>query len=550
MDISERENPRVRLLVGLLAIAVVLVARPAFAGVACTALVAPPGTVIISATMSGANCIVKGSIATTSGTQTGSVLFAVGLPSPASWNGRFVFVGGGGYQGTLPSPTQLLPFGYAEAVTDTGHESPFHTSLDGSFALIEPGNIPNMAGVEDFAYRAVHLSTLAGQNLTNQYYAAPMFSYFDGCSTGGRQALVEAEKFPDDFNGIVAGDPAISDPIAGFNWNDLALLSDSTGDSWLPPAQIAVLDAAVTKACDASDGVVDGLIEDPRLCKFDPASIQCSTKLTSNCLTAAQVATVKKIYAGATTPDGTQLYPGYTASNPGGSDGWELWITGFAAPPDGFGVDNPYGVVPASFGAAPLQFSFQDQFMKFFVFDDPSYNSLTFDFADASQVALLNTVITNFNSNGEDTDLSPFFGAGGKLVMYHGWSDPALTPFVSVDYYTNVAKTLGGGFKHLQDNARLFMVPGMHHCSGGPGPYNFDPLTPLTGWVESGVAPDRIIGEVPAGPQAGRTFPLCPFPSLAVFQGGNVNDAANWVCKAHTNHRNSPGNSKKGHKNG
>ena len=551
MSISRKENPRVRPFIGLLAIAVVMVARPAFAGVACTSLVAPPGTVIISATLSGANCIVKGSIATTSGTQTGSVLFAVGLPPPASWNGRFVFVGGGGFQGSLPSPTALLPFGFAEAVTDTGHESFFGpaASLDGSFALL-PGNVPNMAGIEDFAYRAVHLSTLAGQNLTNQYYAAPMFSYFDGCSTGGRQALVEAQKFPNDFNGIVAGDPAISDPIAGFNWNDLALLSDSTGNSWLPPAQIAVLDAAVTSACDASDGVVDGLIEDPRLCNFDPASIQCSTKLTSNCLTAAQVATLKKIYAGATTPDGTQLYPGYSASNPGGNDGWELWITGFAPPPNGFGVDNPYGVVPASFGAAPLQFSFQDQFMKFFVFDDPSYNSLTFDFADPSQVALLNTVITTFNSNGEDTDLSPFFGAGGKLVMYHGWSDPALTPFVSVDYYTAVANTLGGGFKHLQDNARLFMVPGMHHCAGGPGPYNFDPLTPLTGWVESGVAPDRIIGEVPAGPQAGRTFPLCPFPSLAVFQGGNVNDAANWVCKAHTNHRFSPGESKKGHRNG
>jgi feruloyl esterase len=131
--------------------------------------------------------------------------------------------------------------------------------------------------------------------------------------------------------------------------------------------------------------------------------------------------------------------------------------------------------------------------------------------------------------------------------MYHGWSDPALTPFVSVDYYSAVAKTLGGGFKHLQNDARLFMVPGMHHCTGGPGPYNFDPLGPIIGWVEFGVAPDRIIGEVPAGTQAGRTFPLCPFPSLAVYQGGGVNDAANWVCMAHTNHRLSPGRSRKGH---
>ena len=215
----------------LLAVTVVPVAHPAFATPACTVAALQPffptatNTTITSAALSGTNCIVKGSIATTTSSQTGKVLFAVGLPAQASWNGRFVFVGGGGFQGSLPSPTALLPFGFAEAVTDTGHESIFGpaASLDGSFALLEPGNIPNMAAIEDFAYRAVHLSTVAGQSLTNQYYGSPMRSYFDGCSTGGRQALVEAQKFPGDFNGIVAGDPAIGDPITGFNWNDLAL---------------------------------------------------------------------------------------------------------------------------------------------------------------------------------------------------------------------------------------------------------------------------------------------------------------------------------------
>jgi feruloyl esterase len=318
------------------------------------------------------------------------------------------------------------------------------------------------------------------------------------------------------------------------------MLSDTSGDSWLPPAQIAVLDAAVTKACDGSDGVIDGLIEDPRLCKFDPASIQCTGGITTNCLTAPHVATVKKIYAGATAA-GTQLYPGYMVSDPGGVDGWILWITGYYTPI--FGSANPWGTVPTSFEFGPFQFSFQDQFMKYFVFQDPAYDSLTFDFSNPADVAQLNAVITQFGGNGENTDLSPFFGAGGKLVMYHGWSDPALTPLVSVDFYSAMAKTMGGGFKHLQDDARLFMVPGMHHCAGGPGPYAFDPLTPLIGWVEFGVAPDRIIGTVPS---SGRTFPLCPYPTLAVFQGGDVNDAADWVCKAHTNHRFSPGKSQKG----
>jgi feruloyl esterase len=304
----------------------------------------------------------------------------------------------------------------------------------------------------------------------------------------------------------------------------------SSSDAYLTNSAVATLDAAVTAACDGSDGVVDGLIEDPRLCNFDPASIECKHGATSNCLTAAQVATVKSIQAGARAGNGTQLYPGYSLSNPGGPDGWDLWITGFENPTIPPIDGEPWGEPPASLVTAPLQWSFQDQFLKYFVFNDPSYNSLGFNFKNGD-VATLQAVVTKYGGNGENTDLSPFFANGGKLIMYHGWSDPALTPFVSVDYYSGVAKTLGGGFPQLQNNARLFMVPGMHHCSGGPGPYNFDPLTPLIGWVETGAAPDRIIGEVPAGPQAGRTFPLCPFPSLAVYQGGRVDDAANWVCK-------------------
>jgi feruloyl esterase len=353
--------------------------------------VAPTDTTINSAVVvtlspTQSYCDVKGTIATMTGSQTGTVLFELVLPTP--WAGRFLFVGNGGFAGSIQGASELPLLaggGFAAAATDTGHESAFGplASLDGSFGLIGGmAGMPNQAAIEDFSYRAVHLSTVAGETLTNSYYGSAMYSYFDGCSTGGRQAMVEAQKFPDDYNGIIAGDPAINDPIAGFNWNDLALLSDTSGDSYLPPAKIALLDSAVLSACDGSDGVIDGLIEDPRLCKFDPASIQCKGADAPTCLTAPQVATVKEIYAGATTPGGTRLYPGYTSSDPGGADGWEAWITGNGALPPTFGGANPWGTVPTSLEFAPYQFSFQEQFMKYFVFQDPSYDSLSFDFAD------------------------------------------------------------------------------------------------------------------------------------------------------------------------
>ena len=275
-------------------------------------------------------CDVTGDI-TTEDPGPNTVEFELGLP--ASFNKRFLFLGGGGFNGYIPAGVvdDGVSAGFATAYTDSGHESVFASNaslvglsaLDGSWGLLQPGNIPNTAAQVDFSYRGVHASTVVAQSITTGYYSmtSSPTSYFDGCSTGGREALVEAQLFPDDYNGIVAGDPAISDPIAGFNWNDQALLSSS--DAYLSNTAVAILDAAVTAACDGSDGVIDGLIEDPRLCKFDPASIECKGGATSNCLTAAQVATVKAIQAGARAEDGTQLYPGYTLSNPGGTDGWD-----------------------------------------------------------------------------------------------------------------------------------------------------------------------------------------------------------------------------------
>jgi feruloyl esterase len=538
-----------------IAIAIIALAIAVFAGnsrattpPACSVTyfqsVAPANVTITSASMTTTApifCDIRGTIATTTDNETNSVLFALGLPE--LWNGRFVFIGNGGFAGSLQGVlggeyAAAIGAGFAAAATDTGHESPYGPalgSLDGSFGLINgQAGDPNLPAIEDFAYRAVHLSAVTAETLTTSYYQSSMFSYFDGCSTGGRQALVEAQKFPMDFNGIIAGDPAIGNPIAGFNWNDQALLQSP--DGYLDPTAIATLDAAVTQQCDGSDGLIDGMIEDPRLCHFDPKSIECKKGATTGCLTAAQVKTVKAILHGAQGVGG-QLYPGYTPSNPGGADGWTAWITGTTTPT--FDSANPWGTVPTSFLTAPYQFSFQDQFMKYFAFQDPNYDSLSFDFHKIGDIRTLDKIVREYGSDGENPDLRPFFKAGGKLLMYHGWADPALTPFVSVDYYEAARKALHGDFNKLRKNARLFMVPGMHHCTGGPGPYDFDPLTPLIEWVEGDQAPKSIIGE---NPGTGRTFPLCAYPQIAVYTGsGSVDDAKNWVCRDHLKSSNNNG---------
>ncbi|HLK87020.1 MAG TPA: tannase/feruloyl esterase family alpha/beta hydrolase [Candidatus Binataceae bacterium] len=523
------------------ALVLALQPRTAAAFLSCDATtlqgVAPAGTTIASATMhaSPSYCDVLGKIATASEGQNNTVIFELGLPS--AWLGDFVMIGNGGFAGSLQAVTGgefigAVDFGLAAAATDTGHESALGPlgSLDGSFGLV--GNEPAFAAREDFSYRAVHLTALAGKAITMAYYGVPgMFSYFDGCSTGGRQALVEAQKFPTDFNGIVAGDPAIGDPIAGFNWNDQALLKSSAG--YLTPENIELVDRAVLEECDGLDGMVDGLIQDPRKCHFDPRSLMCAGGNQTDCLNNQQVKTLQAIYSGAVTNGKRRLYPGYMASDPGGPDGWAQWITGFVPPQ--FAVANPWGAPPASLAVAPLQWSFQDQFLKYFVFDDPAYDSLGFNFRHKSDVSALNSIVTEFRGNGENIDLAPFFNAGGKLVMYHGWSDPALTPRISVDYYTAVARLLyGGDFSRLQANARLFMVPGMHHCAGGPGPNVFDPLTPLIEWVQFGVPPVSIVAahfvdNDPTKP-VDRTMPLCPYPQRAKYIGGVVTQASSWVC--------------------
>lgn len=450
------------------------------------------------------------------------------LTLPAEGNGRFLFIGNGGLAGSLGFPevfpdfedlTLLTNAGFAIAFTDTGHQGTF---LDGSWAL------DDQAKQDDFLFRGVHVTAVAAKTITNRFYGRQTRSYFAGCSDGGREALVEAQRYPADFDGIVAGDPALGALMAGFNWNQERLTV--AADNYLPADKLSLVDTAVLNSCDAADGVNDGLIQDPRRCKFDPARLLCSSDNSSNCLTPGQVASLRAVYGGATRTDGNIVYSGFTKSDSAADGSWGTWITGLVAP-DAPGTSRPWSNPDDS----PWQFILQDQVLKFFVFGDPSYKSLSFDL-NSNDNARLHMVWNRGGGEAESPDLSIFRDRGGKFIIYHGWTDSAVTPLETIRYYQTVSQQQGG-LDHTRQFARLFMAPGMQHCIGsGPGPNVFDPLTPLIEWVEKNVEPKRIVAthfqdNDPGTAVVTRTMPLCPYPETAHFKGGDVTKASNWSCR-------------------
>lgn len=499
------------------------------AGTTITAVVAQPAVAPLPD-----YCQVNGYVTTTN-PGPNQVNFELVLPDLAVWNGKFLFFGNGGFAGSIQTnPVDgITAGGYATAATDTGHQA---GALDGSWAL------DNQAKVDDFGYRGVHVTAQASEALALSYYGSPLgHRYFYGCSDGGREAMVEAQQYPTDFDGVVAGDPAIGSLIAGFNHNYTKALF-KTPDSWIPPTKMPLIDAAVLNNCDGKDGVIDGLIQDPRKCTFQPSSLLCPSGDSNpdsdpTCLSRGQVAALNSIYDGTKSPNGGVLYPGYTESDPAGVDGWSLWISGFVQPTSG---PEPWGNPPASFATAPLQWSFQDQYMKYFVFDSASFDSLGFEINDPSEFMALEQSVTTGGGSGTggpnaENKLDGFRAAGDKLLLYHGWSDPALTPLKTLNYYNAMASGLNGGVTHARKFARLFFVPGMHHCGGGPGPNVFDPLTPLDAWVTTGTAPDGIIAyhfenNDPTTGVVTRSMPLCAYPEQAKYLGGDVNSASSWTC--------------------
>jgi feruloyl esterase len=436
--------------------------------------------------------------ATVKATTDSDIKFEVWMPL-SGWNGKFVGVGNGGYSGEIWYWSMAAPLasGYATASTDTGHEGGV---MDASFALGHPEKLA------DFGWRAVHEMTEKAKAIIAAFYDTPArLAYWDGCSTGGRQGLMEAQRFPADYDGIAAGAPAnyMTRLSSWTVWVAQAMRKEP--GSFIPPAKLPILHNAVLAACDARDGVKDGIVEDPARCQFDPRVVECKGEDGPNCLTAAQVDAVRKVYSGPVNPRTKEVvYPGMAL---GGELGW---ATGVGA------------VTPEPMALATGIF-------KFVVFKDPNWDYKTYDF---DRDTALSDKVDGGTVNAIDPNLAAFFNRGGKLLQYHGWADPGISPVNSINYYKAVAAKLGG-VSTLQDKYRLFMLPGMDHCRGGEGPDTFDALGAMDQWVDHKKAPDRIVASRVRGGKTDRTRPLCPYPQVAIYNGsGSTDDAASFTCKA------------------
>ncbi len=431
-----------------------------------------------------------------------AVGFEVRLPT--DWNQKLYFVGDGGFAGYIEGDTSNgLLRGYATASTDTGHEA---DSLDASWAL------NNRPAEIDYGYRGVHVTVGVARTIIAAYYGqGPRLSYFDGCSNGGRQGLKEAQEYPGDFDGIADGAPALDFTGTlglGANWNMQALHS-TPDSSVLPVEKVPVIGAAVLASCDAVDGLVDGLIDDPRRCSFEPDILRCLGRDAPDCLTGRQLHALKQIYAGPTDSSGMQLFPGLPVG--GETVEWDIWL-----------INTP--------DSTALAFTFQDQFLRYLAFkvDDPNFNWATFNFdTDPQRLQFMARIL-----NATSPDLSGFRNAGGKLLLYQGWSDPIIPATRTIDYYQDVQRKLGLSLKKTKQFARLFLAPGMSHCGGGSGPFAFDYFTALEGWVEHGIAPDSMVAyHFDDDGNVDRTRPLCAYPQVARYIGtGSIDDAASFRC--------------------
>jgi feruloyl esterase len=449
--------------------------------------------------------------ATLKPTSDSDIKVEVWLPA-SGWNGKFQAVGNGGWAGVISysAMAEALEHGYATTSTDTGH-----VGARGSFALGHPEKLI------DFGHRAVHEMTVKAKAIIAAFYGdPPKISYWNGCSTGGRQGLKEAQRFPDDYDAIIAG--ASANPRTHLStwqiWLAQGILKDPP--NYIPASKYPVIHQAVLQACDATDGLKDGLLNDPTLCHFDPKVIECKEGDAPTCLTPTQVDAARRMYtAPKNLRTNQEIYP---PVEPGSELGWGMLVAG-----------------PEPFSAATDQF-------RYVVFKDPNWDWRTLNID--SDVALADK-IDNDTINAIDPNLKPFLAHGGKLLMYHGWADPGVAPRASINYYKAAVDTslggaglvgaglvgaglVGAGLRPASDSIRLFMVPGMGHCGGGEGPNAFDMMSALEQWKEQGKTPVRIVASHRTAGKVDRTRPLCPYPQVAKYKGyGSIDEAANFVCE-------------------
>jgi feruloyl esterase len=419
------------------------------------------------------------------------ITIEVWLPA-AGWNGKFQAVGNGGWAGSInyAAMADALKRGYVASSTDSGHQG-----AGGPW-------MRNVQKLIDFGYRSVHEIAIKGKAITEAFYGnQPKLSYFNGCSGGGRQGLIAAQRFPDDFDGIVAGAPALNTTgrAAFAMWIAQNLHKDEA--RFIPPAKYPAIHDAVLQACDMLDGVKDRVIENPKACRFDPKVLQCKGEDAATCLTAPQVEAARTMYAPLVNPvTKKEIFPGLAY---GSELGWST-----------FGGPRPFGI-----GA---------EMFEHMVFNDPDWDFKTLNFDTHMDLV---DKIENGVINARDPNLKPFAAAGGKLIQYHGWADPQISAGSSVLYYESVTAAMGGAAQ-VGSYYRLFMVPGMNHCGGGDGTATFDMLTALEQWVEGGKAPDRIPASRMANGKVDRTRPLCPYPQQATYRGsGSTDEAESFVCK-------------------
>jgi hypothetical protein len=420
----------------------------------------------------------------------------VGLPMGGAWNGRLQSVGGGGYAGNATIPEGAIAAGYVGVTTDTGH-----SDRSGAFGMLQPGK-PNTSLQIDFAYRSEHLMAVIGRQLTQAFYGkAPTFAYWNGCSTGGRQGLMMAQRFPDDYNGIIAGAPAIHwDRFqAAQLWPQVVMRIEVGGA--IPIEKLTRATGAAVAACDAKDGVVDRVIDDPRTCRFDARALVCSANAGNDgCLSEKEAIAINRIWEGPII------------------DGKRLWY----APERGAALNGLAGQAP---------FAISVEQPRYWVYFDPAWNWLTLDYGNYAEFFERTvTQVGPLMATG-NPDLSRFRDRGGKVIMWHGWADQLIMPEGTIDYYQRVVKALGGPEAALR-TARLFMAPGVGHCGGGEGSAPRDLIGAIVKWVERGEAPDTIPAARSLPDGTTRTRPLCPYPERAVWKGtGSTDDAANFVCR-------------------